>query len=249
VRSYIEPHVAQRLVLRLDLQQFYPSVAAARVLRLFETAGYPAAVARLLTGMCTNVVPGDVLDQPGWKGNRLVKRALLANPHLPQGAPTSPALANLCVYRLDCRLAALAEKVGARYTRYVDDLAFSGGRDLERAARRFQVQVGCIVLEEGFCLNMRKTRFMRRAIRQQLVGIVVNERPNVRRREYDTLRAILHNCACRGPASQNGAGHRRFREHLLGRIAYLEQFNSRRGLRLRALFERIHWTDAEGCQT
>jgi RNA-directed DNA polymerase len=243
IHTYVEPHVGQRIVIRLDLKQFFPSVGAGRVRRLFETAGYPRAVVRLLTGLCTNVVPGDVLDQPAWKGDRRVARALLTNPHLPQGAPTSPALANLCVHRLDCRLAALAEKLGARYTRYADDLAFSGGRELERAARRFQVQVGCIVLDEGFCLNMRKTRFMRRAIRQQLVGIVVNDRPNVIRCEYDTLRAVLHNCVCQGPESQNRAGHRRFRDHLLGRITYLEQFHRQRGLRLRALFEQIRWPE------
>src|SRR5262249_45093514 len=111
VNGYVAPHVGQRIVLRMDLRHFFPSLGSGRVLALFRTAGYPAAVVRLLTGLCTNVVPDDVLNQPGWKGERQVDRTLFANPHLPQGAPTSPALANLCVYRLDCRLTALAENV------------------------------------------------------------------------------------------------------------------------------------------
>jgi hypothetical protein len=246
VHSFVTPHAGQRIVLRLDLRHFFPSVAAGRVRAFFRAAGYPPAVAHLLTGLCTNVVPDDVLTRPGWKGERKIDRALFVNPHLPQGAPTSPALANLCVFRLDCRLAALAAKVGARYTRYADDLAFSGGRELERSARRFQVQVGCIVLDEGFSLNMRKSRFMRQAVRQQLVGIVVNVRPNVGRRDYDELRAILHNCIHQGAHTQNRDGHACFREHLLGRIAYVGQFNRSRGARLHSLFEQIRWEDSEG---
>jgi RNA-directed DNA polymerase len=236
--SYAAPHVGQRFVMRLDLRNFFPSVGLGRIRAIFRTAGYPETVARLLAGLCTNVVPTDVLEQPGWKGERQFDRSLFVLPHLPQGAPTSPFLANLAAYRLDCRLTALAETVGARYTRYADDLAFSGGQDLERTARRFQVQVGCIALDEGFTINYRKSRFMRQAVRQQLAGIV---HANTSRSSYDNLKAILHNCARLGPQTQNRAGHPEFRAHLLGRIAYLEQINLTRSQRLRELFEQIRW--------
>src|SRR5205814_1885064 len=119
----------------------------------------------LLTGLCTNVVPPEVLDalpRPG--------QAPYRAPHLPQGAPTSAALANLCAYRLDCRLAGLARSVGAAYTRYADDLAFSGDAPLERSARRFQLAVCRIAAEEGFEVHTRKSRFMRQGVRQQLCG-------------------------------------------------------------------------------
>src|SRR5262249_4465316 len=145
------------IVLRFDLRDFFPSVPASRVHALFRRVGYPRSVARVLTSLCTNVVPQDVWE--GHPENDLRDRSKcprLRSPHLPQGAPTSPALANLCAYRLDCRLDALARTVGARYTRYADDLAFSGGPDLERSARRFQVLVCCIALEEGFEVNTRK---------------------------------------------------------------------------------------------
>src|SRR5439155_16121008 len=112
---------------------------------------------------------------------------------LPQGAPTSPALANLCAFRLDVRLCGLAKSLQAVYTRYADDLAFSGGELLERSARRFQVAVAVIAAEEGFALHFQKSRFMRQGVCQQLGGIVVNERPNVRRAVYDELKAILTN--------------------------------------------------------
>src|SRR6202034_1577966 len=108
-----------------------------------------------------NSVPPDVLDERPAIGpaNAFEVGRLLSFPHLPQGAPTSPALANLCAYRLDCRLAGLANAVGAAYTRYADDMIFSGDEVLERAARRFHIHVCRIVLEEGFEVNTRKSHF------------------------------------------------------------------------------------------
>jgi RNA-directed DNA polymerase len=241
--GFAAPHAAQRLVLRLDLRDFFPSIRASRVHALFRRLGYPVAVARLLTGLCTHAVaPG---QWPNPAASDPAARQRFAMPHLPQGAPTSPALANLCAWRLDTRLAGLATCAGAAYTRYADDLAFSGGRDFERSARRFQVQVMRIALEEGLEVNARKTRFMRPGVRQQLCGVVLNAHPNVRRDEYDRLKAILHHCIAHGPHTQNRAGVPDFRAHLLGRIAWVERLNPQRGAKLRASFARICW-DVEG---
>ncbi len=228
--SYAQAHVGRRIVLRFDVRDFFASVPAARVHAIFRTAGYPLKVARLLTGLCTTGTPAEVSADFPWRRR-----------HLPQGAPTSPALANLAAYRLDVRLLALAQKLEASYTRYADDLAFSGGGRLERAARRLQVLVGIIAAEEGFQLHFRKSRFMRRGVCQQLAGVVVNERPNIRRAVFDELKAILHNCVRHGPATQNRAGHTDFRRHLLGRIAHAKLLHPQHGAKLEALFERIAW--------
>jgi RNA-directed DNA polymerase len=244
IRTYTAPHCGQRIVLRFDLRHFFPSVRAARIHRVFYTAGYPFDVVRLLTGLCTSVVPEGVWETMPKSGKQPIsweERERHRVAHLPQGAPTSPALANLCAYRLDCRLHGLAQVLGARYTRYADDLAFSGGLELEQAARRFQVHVCRIALEEGFEIHTRKSRFMRQGVCQQLVGVVVNAHPNVRRETYDCLKATLHNCVRNGPDSQNRAGHVDFRAHLLGRVAHLAQINPARGQRLRSLFEQIRW--------
>jgi hypothetical protein len=91
--------------------------------------------------------------------------------------------------------------VGACYTRYADDLAFSGAGALERCDRRFHVYVCRIALEEGFEIHTRKTRFMRQGVCRQLAGIVLNVHPNVRRREYERLKALLYNCARHGSES------------------------------------------------
>jgi hypothetical protein len=234
-------------VLGFDLEDFFASVAAARVYGIFRTAGYPEPVAHTLTGLTTNVVPVDE-----WAGvprphglatiaahHRLGRR--LATPHLPQGAPTSPALANLAAFGLDRRLAGLAGAVGARYSRYADDLTFSGSSLLVEQTQRLRASVAAIVSEEGFRVNERKSRLVTRAGRQRVCGVVVNERPNVTRHEYDRLKATLHNAAVRGPAGENRAGVADFRAHLLGRIAWVESLNPGRGERLRRKFARIDW--------
>jgi len=244
IRTFVEPHVGQRVVVRMDLQDFFPSLSGARIQTFFRTAGYPEDVADLLGGICTTATPQEV-----WKESSLVvdrqrlreARDLYSRPHVPQGGPTSLALANLCFYRADCRLAGLAKSAGATYTRYADDLAFSGNEDFERRAERFSIHAAAIVMEEGFRVHHRKTRVMRQSVRQHLAGLVANQRPNVRRTDFDRLKATLTNCVRHGPASQNRNGHYCWREHLEGRVGFVESINPEKGKRLRALFERIRW--------
>ena len=236
-------HVGQRVVLRIDLREFFPSIPGSRVQALFHTLGYPEGVARLLTGLCTNSVPVDVVAEGHAAEVPAAARNPFEVPHLPQGAPTSPALANLCGFRLDCRLAGLARRHGINYTRYADDLVFSGDRDFERSLARLRLFVCAIVLNEGFEIRRRKTRVMRSGSRQEVTGIVVNRRLNVPRAEFDRLKAILHHCVTSGPQEQNREGVEKFREHLRGRIAYVQMLNPTRGKRLLALFERIEWTE------
>ena len=142
-------------------------------------------------------------------------------------------------WRLDVRLAALATSVGATYSRYADDLAFSG--DLGRIAPRLLGLIAVIVRDEGFTLNQRKTRVMHASGRQELTGLGVNAHPNLRRAEVDRLKAILHACATHGPEGQDRDGHPDFRAHLAGRVAWVRHVNPARGARFQALFDAIRW--------
>ncbi len=118
IKTFASPHVGKRVLLKMDLEDFFPSISRARIQARFRTMGYPEPVADRLGGLCATAAPHEY--------------GIYSAPHLPQGAPTSPALANLCAYRVDCRLSGLAKSAGAFYTRYADDLAFSGGADFER---------------------------------------------------------------------------------------------------------------------
>jgi hypothetical protein len=138
----------------------------------------------------------------------------------------------------------LAKSAGAVYTRYADDLAFSGDEEFRRAAKRFSAHAAAIALEEGFHVNHRKTRILRQGVRQQLAGVVVNQKTGVRRRDRERLEAILTNCIRFGPESQNRAGVPDFRAHLEGRIGFIAMIDREKGRRMRLLFESIEWPDA-----
>ena len=244
IKTFAAPHVGRRVVLRMDLRDFFPSFPAARIQALFLTMGYPDSVADLLAGICTNAVPRDVWKEPLLDADpsRLREASVLySKPHLPQGAPTSPALANLCCYRMDCRLMGITKSAAAEYTRYADDLAFSGDVAFERSTERFLTHAAAILIEEGFTVHYRKTRVMRQSVRQHLAGVVINRHMNVMRTDFDRLKATLTNCVRLGPENQNRDSHPQFRAHLDGRVAFAEMLNPGKGRRLRAIFEQIQW--------
>jgi RNA-directed DNA polymerase len=243
-KTFLLPHLRQRVVLKMDLQDFFPSITGVRIQTFFRTAGYPESVADLLGGICTNAVPRHIWNAAAADADQAQlqeARMIHTRPHLPQGAPTSPALANVCAYRMDCRLTGLARSAGAEYTRYADDLAFSGGDEFQRGVERFSTHVAAVLMEEGFSVNHRKTRIMRQGVRQRLAGLVANERMNVPRADFDRLKAALNNCARLGPDTQNHTAHPRFRAHLEGRIGWVESINPVKGQRLRAIFDQIAW--------
>ncbi|MCZ2402054.1 RNA-directed DNA polymerase [Paenarthrobacter sp. Z7-10] len=237
-------HTGTEVVISLDLTSFFARVDAGRIYGMLRRAGYPEAVAHSLTGLCTHAVPPWVLNAMPLGGSvdeRFALRQSLRLPHLPQGAPSSPQLANLALRRLDVRLQGWADASAATYTRYADDLSFSGGTALARGVDAFIRGVNRVVDDEGHTLNPRKTRARTASRRQSVTGVVVNRRLNAGRKEFDALRAILHNCVQHGPGTQNRSGHSDFRAHLLGRIGWMSSLNAGRGDRLRREFDQIHW--------
>lgn len=240
VATAVAPHAGHGIVVRADLESFFASVSAGRVYGVLRAAGYPEPVTHLLTGLTTTVVS---LDQwravPGSGEQHRRLGCALGLPHLPQRAPTSAALANLVTFSLDRRLTGLAVSFGARYTRYVDDLVFSGPT---LRAHRLLTAVSDLVADEGFRLADRKSVVLSRAGRQQVLGAVINAKVGVARPDVDRLRAILHNCAVTGWQQQaRGRTAMQFRDQLAGQIAWLNSLDPARGARLREQFDRIDW--------
>lgn len=235
--THARAHCGQQVVLRLDLRRFFPSITGPWIRAIFLAAGYAEPVAEALGGLTTAVTPWDVLRSADRS-----ETAVFRTPHLPQGAPTSPCLANLATYRFDQRLTALAQTFGANYTRYADDLTFSGGHAFDRRIDRFIEYVRTIATDEGFSLNPIKTKRMRSGQQQRVTGAVVNESLTLSRRELDRLKSTLTNGLRHSAESQNRAGHACFRAHLRGRVAYAEMLHPHKGAKLRRLFERIAWS-------
>jgi len=159
-----EPHAGKRVVVAMDIRNFFDTITANRVFGVFKTLGFAPREAAALAELCVR------------------------NGRLPQGAPTSPAIANLVCKRMDARLAGLAAKHGFSYTRYADDLIFSGEDKMLRFVPIFRK----IVEEEGFELAPEKSRIMRSGSRQRVLSLNLNTKVSVPRKVRRLIRAMVH---------------------------------------------------------
>lgn len=211
-------HSDSKILIKLDIKEFFPSVNWRRVKGVFRYAGYHEQIATLLALLCTES-PRQIVEQNG-----ATYYVALADRALPQGAPTSPALTNIICLNLDRRLTGLADKLGLRYSRYADDLTFSlpvnDAAQEHKATKKSKVvnkientsteqantehnhligqllgSVHKILREEGFTLNNDKTRVIRTGNQQSVTGMVVNGdgAPRVPRQIKRRLRAAIHN--------------------------------------------------------
>jgi retron-type reverse transcriptase len=165
------PHVGRGVVVCQDLCDFFPSTAPRRVHGYFRAIGWNRPAARTLTRLTTH------------------------NGGLPQGAPTSPRLSNLVNRRLDMRLSGLAQKFGAHYSRYADDITFSLDTDDHEAVRAIVGATRRIAAEMGYETHPGKCRIMHAHERQKVTGLVVNDRVNLPRHVRRRLRAVDHHLA------------------------------------------------------
>jgi RNA-directed DNA polymerase len=227
------PHSGRAVVLNLDLKDFFPSVGFRRVRSVFLRVGYSPAVSTILALLCTEC-PRRTVVYDGTTYH------VATGPRgLPQGASTSPGLSNLVARRLDRRLSGLSKKLGATYTRYADDITFSGDDELNPKVGYLMARVRHIAEAEGFTVNEAKSRVLRRNAAQVVTGLVVNDRPGVPREEVRRLRAILHRAKSEGLEAQNRQGHPHFRAWLQGKIAYVSMARPEVGERLLAELEAL----------
>lgn len=231
--SNADRHIAPAVLVCLDLKDFFPTISFHRVRGLFEHFGYSPAVASVLAALCTEA-PRMPITYEG-----TTYHVAVGEPVLPQGAPTSPTLSNLIAHRLDTRLAGFAKKHGWIYTRYADDLTFSGTARLVQKVPALIRMAEQVSREEGFSVHPDKTRVMRKGGQQMVTGIVVNDRRTVPRKEIRRLRALLHNAKKTGLQAQNRDGHPSFKEHVAGKIAYVMMVDPERGRGLKAAFDAL----------
>lgn len=226
-------HVGQAAVVNLDLKDFFPSVTFPRVCGILRKLGYSPAAATILALICTES-PRKTVTYAGQAYH------VATGPRaLPQGACTSPTLSNLAARGLDARLDGIATKLGWNYTRYADDLTFSGHGEAAAKCGYLLARVRHIAQDEGFEVNESKTRIQRRNRAQTVTGIVVNERPGVSRKLVRRIRAILHRAKKEGLAAQNREDLPHFEAWLEGTISYISMVNPRQGEPLREAYQAL----------
>lgn len=204
--TFAAPHAGARYLLKADLREFFPTITLERVAGLLRANGHHREDAELVARLCTAELGG--------------ARSL------PQGAPSSPAIANAIAHRLDVWITALASAHGATYTRYVDDLAISFARELDGAP--LLEGMTAHVRAEGFRLHAGKTRLESWANRQTIAGLVVNASPRPPREALRRLRAAVHQAATASPDEV---------EHMRGMIGYVAMSSPKLGERLAHMLE------------
>ncbi len=185
VKSGAAPHVGKAVVIHLDLEDFFHQVNWRRVRGFLLAVGYSYPVAATLAVLTTASVRQPVSLEGGRRVFVPVGERVTV-----QGAPTSPGLCNSIAARLDRRLSGLARSKGFQYTRYADDLCFSGDR--VDAAKGLIAATRRICEDEGFPLNGKKTRIMRRGAAQTVTGVTVNRVLGLSRQQRRKIRAALH---------------------------------------------------------
>lgn len=211
IRTGAAPHVGKAILVKMDLQDFFPSVTFPRVRGLFISLGYSFPVATTLAVLCT-----ESQRQPVLVDDQLFQ-VPVGPRHCVQGAPTSPAICNQIARRLDHRLSGLARRLGFTYTRYADDLVFSG--DEADKVRSLLGLAGRIIRQEGFRVNANKTAVRRQASRQTVTGVVVNQTLGLSRQERRKMRAQIHQL------SQQPSTDPKELQRLRGSLAYLHMLN------------------------
>ena len=227
------PHVGSSVVINADLTNFFPTITFVRVAGMFRKVGYSPAVATILALLCTECPrqPVRMADQTYF--------AATGPRALPQGACTSPAISNQITHKLDRRMAAMALKLGWRYTRYADDLTWSTSGEPLPSVGYVLARIRHMVEDEGFRINHAKTRVQRRSQQQSVTGVVVNDRPSVSRETIRRVRSILYNARQTSLADQNRDNHPHFESWLAGIIGWISMVNPEQGGKLRSQFEEL----------
>ena len=197
-----QPHCNQRFLLNLDLKNFFPSISHYKVYELFHR-----------TLRCSSIVAS------------LLTRLTTVNRQVPQGGPMSTGLVNLILRQTDRRLEKLAKQYNINYTRFVDDISFSG----EFIPQKFKKTAKEIIQQSGFQLNPSKEALKDNSEQKLVTGLSVNrKRPNVPRSVRRQVRKEAHQFEKYNQGIMSASGRKKRDQQIKGKIAYINYINRNR---------------------
>ena len=217
IKTNAESHLDKECVLNMDMKDFFPSIKYKYIFKIFAYYGYAKEVSYALATLCT------------FRGS------------LPQGAPTSPSLSNIVCLRLDKRLSKLANCYNANYSRYADDITFSGDSNIVDC----KFYITKIVNEEDFDINDKKTRIAYKHQRQEVTGIIVNDaRLRVNKKYKRKIYQEIYYCTKYGVLNhmiQTNCDKAFYKEHLYGKAFFINMIEPDEGKKLLILLQNISW--------
>lgn len=237
-------HEGKKFVLKVDIKSFFESIEVAQVYKAFRRMGYEKSVASCLASLTTAKIDEykyDELEEQPEVQQLFDELKGRHYPFLIQGAPTSPALANIVCYRMDRRMMGLANILGINYTRYADDITFSAD---EREKLPKVGMIRRIVESEGFRLNEEKTVLLHEGNRQIVTGLLVDGQVRVPGAYKKNIMRHIHFCqryGGRGHFHRIAPGMAFGKEWLEGRIRYVHSVEPETAKKMWTEFEKIDW--------
>ncbi len=223
ISSNAAPHIKKDVLVNIDLKDFFPSIHYPRVKGMFRALGYNEKIATVLALICTESETDEVeLDNIKYyvkSGNRA----------LPQGAPTSPAITNYLCRRMDARFTGLAKKYNFEYTRYADDLTFSCISYKADEFKKFLGFVKKTIKSENFTIHPDKFKVLRKGSKQEVTGIVVNEKLSIEKKKLKNFRATLYQVEKNGLEGRNWNYSTNFLASLKGYANFINQVDPIKG--------------------
>ncbi len=217
IKDNAEPHVGKDIVINVDIKDFFPSIKFDQIFYVFYNKGYTKELSFTFAKLLT------------YKGE------------LPQGSPASPYLANIICRVLDQRLLGLASKIGASFTRYADDITFSGNSDIVN----YKDTIRSIIENEGFKINDKKFRIQRSNQMQEVTGLIVNDGLKVKRRYKRKLKQHIYYCKKYGVYSHlkytQAEDKSYFKEYLYGMAYFIKMIEPETGNDLLCDLDEIYW--------
>ena len=173
-------HIDKNYIYTIDLKDFFSSIHQARFWKRLQFPPYNLDGTKIeLANLIANLVFLQTEKQE-------------EKNFLPQGAPTSPIVSNIICERLDRRLLGLAKRFNVKYTRYADDITFSSNHNVYQKDSELIIELNRIIANENFEINPKKTRLQKKGYRQEVTGIVVNSKANVRRKYIKEVRTYFY---------------------------------------------------------
>jgi RNA-directed DNA polymerase len=236
------PHKNKNAILNIDLLKFFDSISEKRVYGIFKSLGYAKNLSFDLAKLTTVELPDDYLNTFEEVELKSYRRIVSEGSRvLPQGAPTSPVLSNLILRRLDMRLSKLSTKLEVNYSRYADDITFSG--KVENLPNLKLLRH--IIRDEGLNINWRKVGVYKKGRKQIVTGLTVSDNVHIHRNFKKNVKKHIYGCLNFGVEN-----HLRFmklydthlyKEWLLGKIYFINSIEPEMAKKMMVDYNKIVW--------
>jgi len=242
IKDNAKIHANQECILNIDLLKFFDTITQERVFGMFKQFGYHPNLARLLASLTTAKHKEWYWNQIDLDKHPELKKLAEKKPKIiPQGAPTSPAISNIICRKLDNRLFKLAHKCNCKYSRYADDITFSGSKSDLPSLKL----INKIIVEEGFYINKDKIGYYSKGSKQYVTGLAINDGVRIPRNRKREIRKILHYCKINGVENHKkntGIDNKsHFKEWLAGNIAFIHDIEPDKAKILWNKFNDLDW--------